>query len=110
MVIGRASSTWRSSGGMRGILGVGHEGRKQKGERGAAREGHTPFMPTRDACYRCYRRAFFAAFFGAAFLAPPFLAAAFFAGAAFLAPPFLAGAAFLAPPFFAGAAFFEAPF
>src|SRR5512133_2309060 len=29
MVIGRASSTWRSSGGMAGILWAEHEGRKQ---------------------------------------------------------------------------------
>src|SRR5829696_3790298 len=111
MVIGRASSSWRSSDGMVGMLRVGGGGRKQNAEgRGLVR--HAPRSSTISGRWAQRRAPFFAAFlappFLAAVLAPPFLAAAFFAPplAAPLAAPLLA--AFFAGPFLA-AAFFAPP-
>src|SRR5215204_2402882 len=118
MVIGRASSSWRSSDGMVGMLRVGGGGRKQNAEgRGLVR--HAPRSSTISGRWAQRRAPFFAAFLAPPFLvadlAPPFLAAPFFA-APFLAAPFFAAdcpppdflAAVLAPPFLA-AAFFAPP-
>src|SRR4051812_18114020 len=115
MVIGRASSTWRSRDVMSGMLRDGDEGWKQNAEgRGLVR--HAPRPGTRCRLRRAQRRRpalFLADFFAPPFLTAPFLATLFLA-APFFAAPFLAElflAAFFAPPpdFFAEA-FLAPPF
>src|SRR5215213_7290571 len=102
MIVGRASSSWRSRDVMGGMLRGGGEGWKQNTEgRGLVRRAPREKMPTGRRGQRRLPALFLVAFF-----APPFLAAAFFA------PPFLAElflVAFFVPPCLA-AAFFALPF
>src|SRR5829696_2456915 len=89
MVIGRASSTWRSSDGMVGMLRVGVGGRKQNAEgRGLVRHaprsstfsGRCGSTPSACAFLRCLLRA---ALLGGRLLGPTLLGCASL-GAAFL--------------------------
>src|SRR6187431_3305585 len=97
MVIGRASSTWRSSDVMGGMLRGGDEGRKQNAEgRGLIRRAPREKMPTARRGQRRLPALFLTVFFAPPFLAAPFLAAPFLAEL-FFAELFLA--AFLTAPF-----------
>src|SRR5687767_11693732 len=95
MVIGRASSTWRSRDVMGGMLRGGGEGRKQNAEgRGLVRHAPRSKTPTARRAQR-RRPALFLAVFFAPFPAAPFRVAPL------LAPPFLAApflAVFVVPP------------